>query len=134
MTPSRRLRRGPATAVTAVAAVALTAALTTGCDAAHRALDCARTANAVADDVGNLHQAARDAALDPSKAGTYFDPIQKDLKKIGHQSDNVDVNKAVDDLNKAVRNVRTSVENGDKAPDLGPVGDAAGELTKACTK
>ncbi|MEU6772841.1 hypothetical protein [Streptomyces sp. NPDC046759] len=134
MTPSRHLRRGFVTAVTAAAAVALTVALTTGCDAAHRALDCARTANAVADDVGNLQSAARDAALDPSKAGTYFDPIEKDLEKIGDQRHNVDVGKAVDDLAKAVGNVRTSVQNGDRDPDLTPVGNAAGELTKACTR
>ncbi|AOR34045.1 hypothetical protein BFF78_25995 [Streptomyces fodineus] len=131
MTPSRLLRRGPAAAA---AAVGLTAALTTGCGAAHRALDCARTANAVADDVDNLQQAARDAAFEPSKAGTYFDPIQKDLKEIGDQRHNVDVDKAVHDLDKAVGNVRTSVQDGDKTPDLGPVGDAAGELTKACTR
>ena len=121
MTPSHHLRRGPATAVAAVAAVALAAGVTAGCDAAHRALDC-------------VQQAARDAALDPSKARTYFDPIEKNLKGIGHQSDDVDVHKAVDDLGQAVKNVRTSIENGDKSPDLSPLKASAGELTKACTK
>ncbi|MGW3176532.1 hypothetical protein [Streptomyces sp. NPDC001153] len=134
MTPSRRLRRDRAAAVTAAAAVALTAVLATGCDAAHRALDCVRTANAIADSVTDLQQAARDAALEPSKAGTYFDPIDKNLKAIGHQTDNVDVNKAVDDLGRAVDNVRVSIEKGNKSPDLSPVKDSAGELTKACTK
>ncbi|MGW2651112.1 hypothetical protein ACWC2T_41095 [Streptomyces sp. NPDC001393] len=137
MTPtaSRRLRRGRAAAVTASAAVALATALTaTGCAAAHRALDCVRTANAIADAVDNLQQAARDAALDPSKADSYFDPINKNLKDIGHQTDNVDVNKAVDDLGKAVDNVRASIKHGDKSPDLSPVKDSAGELTKACTR
>ncbi|WP_189959860.1 hypothetical protein [Streptomyces alanosinicus] len=134
MTP-RRLRRGRATAVTAMAVTALATALTaTGCAAAHRTLECVRTANAIADSVSDLQQAARDAALDPSRANTYFTPIHKNLDDIGHQTDNVDVNKAVDDLGKAVDNVSSSIKNGDKSPDLSPVKDSAGELTKACTK
>ncbi|MGW7528886.1 hypothetical protein [Streptomyces sp. NPDC054783] len=135
MTPSRRLRQGRATAVTTVAAIAIATGLTaTGCDAAHRTLDCVRTANAIADSVSDLQQSARDAALDPSKADTYFAPINKKLKAIGHQTDNVDVNKAVDDLGQAVDNVSASIKNGDKSPDLSPVKDSAGELTKACTQ
>ena len=134
MTPSRRLRRGRATAVTVVAAVALATQLTTGCSAAHRALDCVRTANAIADIVTDLQQAARDAVLEPSKADTFFEPIDKNLKDIGHQTDNVDVNKAVADLRRAVDNVRTSIEKGDRSPDLGPVKDSAAELTKACAR
>ncbi|MGW7823534.1 hypothetical protein ACWGLF_36630 [Streptomyces puniciscabiei] len=131
MTPSLRLRRSRATAV---AAVALAAGLTTGCGAAHRALDCVRTANDIADSVSDLRQAARDAALDPSKADTYFDPIEKNLKSIGHRTGNVDVNKAVGNLRQALKNVRTSIGNGDRSPDLSPVAASAGELTKACTK
>ncbi|MEU8971094.1 hypothetical protein AB0D11_17705 [Streptomyces monashensis] len=135
MTSSSRSSRGRATAVTAGAAVALVMSLTaTGCGAAHRTLDCLRTANAIADSVTDLQQAARDAALDPSKASTYFDPIGKNLKTIGHQTDNVDVNKAVNDLGKAVDNVSASIQHGDKSPDLSPVKASAGELTRACTK
>ncbi|MGW2817892.1 hypothetical protein [Streptomyces sp. NPDC001415] len=131
MTSSLRLpHRGRASA----AAVVLAAALTTGCETAHRALDCVRTANAIANSVNDLQQAARNAALDPPKASTYFDPIEKDLKTIGHQTDNVDVDKAVNDLSQAVNNIRTSLKNGDKIPDLSPVQASAGELTKACTK
>ena len=132
MTPSRRLHRGHATTVAALTLVA--GLTTTGCGAAHRTLDCVRTANAVADAVSGLQQAARDAALDPSKADAYFSPIEENLKAIGHQGDNVDVDKAVADLGRAVRNVSASVRNGDRSPDLSPVRDAAGELTKACTK
>lgn len=96
MTPSRRLRRGRATAVITGAAIALATGLTTpGCDAAHRTMDCVRTANSIADSISDLQQATRDAALDPSKADTYFAPVNKNLKAIGHQTDNVDVNKAV---------------------------------------
>jgi hypothetical protein len=32
-----------------------------------------------------------------------------------------------------VSNVRTAVRNGDETPDVSPVTDAAGELTKVCT-
>ena len=135
MTPNRRLRRGRVTVVITVAATALATGLTiTGCDAAHRTMDCVRTANSIADNISDLQQAAQDAALDPSKADTYFAPIKKNLKAIGHQTDNVDVNKAADDLGQAVENVSESIKKGDKNPDLSPVKDSAAELTKACTK
>ncbi|MDT0613012.1 hypothetical protein [Streptomyces lancefieldiae] len=128
----RRLRRTAATAAT-VAAVALTAGLTTGCDAVDKALDCVRTADAIADSVTALQQAVENASNDPTQLEESLNSIDKNLDKIGDQTDNTDVNKAVDDLGKAVDNVRTSVENGDKTPDLSPVTDAAGELTKVCT-
>jgi hypothetical protein len=53
--------------------------------------------------------------------------------EVGDQTDDADVNKAVDDLQKAVTNVRDAVKNGDETPDISPVTDAAGELTKVCT-
>jgi hypothetical protein len=37
-------------------------------------------------------------------------------------------------VKKAVGNVRTAIKNGDRTPDVSPVTDAAGELTKVCTK
>ncbi|NEV86592.1 hypothetical protein GUR47_07900 [Streptomyces tendae] len=127
----RRLRR-TAAAVATVATIALTAGLTTGCDAVDKALDCVRTADAIADSVTELQQAVENAD-DPTQWEESLDSIDKNLDKIGDQTDNTDVNKAVDDLGKAVDNVRTSVENGDETPDLSPVTDAAGELTKVCT-
>ncbi|EHN79109.1 hypothetical protein ACWDF1_00490 [Streptomyces coelicoflavus] len=127
----RRLRR-TATAVATVATIALTAGLTTGCDAVDKALDCVRTADAIADSVTELQQAVENTD-DPTQWEESLDSIDKNLGKIGDQTDNADVNKAVDDLGKAVDNVRTSVENGDETPDLSPVTDAAGELTKVCT-
>ncbi|MFE7435563.1 hypothetical protein ACIPH4_14120 [Streptomyces tendae] len=123
----RRLRR-TATAVATVATIALTA----GCDAVDKALDCVRTADAIADSVTELQQAVENAD-DPTQWDESLNSIDKNLDKIGDQTDNTDVNKAVDDLGKAVDNVRTSVENGDETPDLSPVTDAAGELTKVCT-
>jgi hypothetical protein len=62
-----------------------------------------------------------------------LDSIDKNLDDIGDKTDNADVNKAVDNLGDAVGNVRTAVKNGDATPDLSPVTDAAGELTKVCT-
>ncbi|MFJ7771421.1 hypothetical protein ACIQ1J_24220 [Streptomyces sp. NPDC097107] len=128
----RRLRRTTVTAAT-VAAVALTAGLATGCDAVDKALDCVQAADAIADSVTALQQAVENASNDPAQLEESLNSIDKNLDKIGDKTDNADVNTAVDDLGKAVENVRTSVENGDNTPDLSPVTDAAGELTKVCT-
>ena len=97
-----------------MAAVALTAGLTTGCDAVNKALDCVQTADAVATSVTNLQQAVENAVNDPTQADEALASIDKNLNKIGDKTDNADVNKAVDDLNKAVDNVRTAIKNGDR--------------------
>jgi predicted nucleic acid-binding Zn-ribbon protein len=123
------------TATAAFAAVAVLAAVgaSAGCDAVNKAIDCVQTANAIADSVTDLQQAAENAANDPTQTDEALDSIEKNLGKIGDKTDNVDVNKAVDDLHKAVTNVRDAIKNGDKTPDVTPVTDAAGELTKVCT-
>ena len=127
-----RGRRATAIAAT-VAAVALTAGLTTGCDAVNKALDCVQTADAIAASVSDLQQAVENAANDPTQASEALDSIDKNLSDIGDKTDNADVNKAVDDLNAAVNNVQTAIKNGDETPDISGVTDAAGELTKVCT-
>ncbi|MDV9173520.1 hypothetical protein R6V09_25890 [Streptomyces sp. W16] len=130
---SRRSRsRRIATAVT-VAVIGLTAGLATGCDAVDKAIDCVQTADTIADSVTGLQQAVENAANDPTQTDQSLNSIEKDLDKIGDKTDNADVNKAVDSLEKAVDNVRTAVKNGDNTPDISPVTDAAGELTKVCT-
>ncbi|MEV4338439.1 hypothetical protein [Streptomyces sp. NPDC049590] len=130
----RRPHRGRVAVVAAtLAAVALAAGLTTGCDAVDKALDCVQTADAIADSVTDLQQAVRNAANDPSQADASLDAIEKNLREIGDKTDDADVDKAVDDLGKAVANVRTAIRNGDATPDVSPVTDAAGELTKVCT-
>ncbi|MCD9878620.1 hypothetical protein [Streptomyces guryensis] len=121
------------TTIAALAAIGLTAGLTTGCDAVNKALDCVQTADTIADNVTNLQQAVENASNDPTQLDQSLASIDKNLDKIGDKTDNADVNKAVDDLNKAVSNVRTAIKNGDKTPDVSPVTDAAGELTKVCT-
>lgn len=37
-------------------------------------------------------------------------------------------------MEKALDNVKESVDNGDKTPDLSPAISATGEITKACTR
>ncbi|WP_327345492.1 hypothetical protein [Streptomyces europaeiscabiei] len=131
MAASRRRRT---TAIAgAVAAVALTAGLTTGCDAVNKALDCVQTADAIAQSVSDLQQAVESAADDPTQLEESLASIDKNLDEIGDKTDNTDVNKAVDSLQKAVTDTRTAVENGDATPDISGITDAAGELTKVCT-
>ncbi|GAA2337976.1 type IV secretion system protein [Streptomyces kunmingensis] len=116
------------------AAVALTAVpAVVGCSAVDKALDCVQTADAIADSVTDLQQAVENAANDPGQADEALASIDKNLDKIGDKTDNADVSKAVGDLNTAVDNVRTAIKNGDETPDVTPVTDAAGELTKVCT-
>jgi phage shock protein A len=133
MAASRRRRSRHITIAAAVAAVGLTLGLTTGCDAVSKALDCVQTAEAVADSVTDLQQAVENASNDPTQVDEALAAIDQNLDEIGDKTDNADVNKAVDHLNSAVTNVRTAVKNGDETPDLSPVTDAAGELTKVCT-
>ncbi|MGW3497161.1 hypothetical protein [Streptomyces sp. NPDC001020] len=128
-----RHRRRTATAALAVVAVLAAMGASTGCDAIDRAIDCVHTADAIADRVTGLQQAVENAANDPAQTDKSLDSIEKDLDKIGDTTDDVDVDKAVEGLRKAVTNVRTAVRNGDSPPDLRPLTDAAGELTKVCT-
>ncbi|MYY81078.1 MULTISPECIES: hypothetical protein [unclassified Streptomyces] len=104
-----------------------------GCDAVSKALDCVQTADTIADSVTDLQQAVEKAGDDPAAADRALDDIGKNLDEIGDKTDDADVNKAVDDLEKAVDNVRDAVDRGDATPDVSPVTDAAGELTKVCT-
>jgi uncharacterized protein YoxC len=133
MAAIRRRRRGRTTAIAAAAAAVLGIGLTAGCDSVNKALDCVQTADSIADSVTGLQQAVENAANDPSQTDASLDDIEHNLKKISDKTDDADVNKAVDHVQQAVSNVRTAVRNGDKTPDVGPVTDAAGELTKVCT-
>ncbi|MCX4990640.1 MULTISPECIES: hypothetical protein [unclassified Streptomyces] len=131
MAARHRHRRRTAALAVVAALVALPAAV--GCDAVSKALDCVQTADSIADSVTDLQQAVENAANDPTQTDESLNSIENNLDKIGDKTDNADVNKAVDDLSKAVANVRTAVKNGDSTPDISPVTDAAGELTKVCT-
>ncbi|MEU7582805.1 hypothetical protein AB0B50_35095 [Streptomyces sp. NPDC041068] len=122
-----------ATAVTAVLIAVPAGIGLVGCDAVSKALDCVSTADAIADSVTDLQTAVEKAGEDPTQADKALDDIGKNLDEIGDKTDDADVNKAVDDLDKAVDNVRDAIKNGDATPDVSPVTDAAGELTKVCT-
>ncbi|MFF7654420.1 hypothetical protein ACFZCY_32085 [Streptomyces sp. NPDC007983] len=133
MTPRQaRSDRHRFAAVTTLAAVAFLAPLTVGCDAVDKALDCGRLAVEISNDVDDLQDAATGAALDPTEADTVLDALAKDIDKIGDRTDDTDVGKALDHLRKALDNVQASVDSGDR-PDLTPVKDATGELSKVCT-
>ncbi|MEV5730492.1 hypothetical protein ACFV83_34330 [Streptomyces pharetrae] len=132
MAVSRRRRTRTAIAAT-VAAVGLTLGLTTGCDAVNKALDCVETADAVADAVTDLQQAVDSAANDPTQTQEAIDSIGKSLDKIDSETGDADLDKATEDLRRALIEVTTAIENGDQTPDITGVTDAAGELTKVCT-
>ncbi|MFD9338728.1 hypothetical protein ACFWBF_30715 [Streptomyces sp. NPDC060028] len=120
-----------------IAAVALAAALAvpaiTSCDAISTAMDCANTAVAITDGANDLQQAVSQAGNSPQDAQNALNQIETNLKKVGDQTDNADLSKAIDSMNAAVKNVRTSIENGNSVPDVTPVADAAKEISKVCT-
>ncbi|MER8070094.1 hypothetical protein ABTZ59_17570 [Streptomyces sp. NPDC094034] len=127
--PIRRRRITLALAATAALALPLTA----GCGALDKALDCVKTADAIAGSVNDLQQAVSNAGDNPLKIDETLNDIDSKLDTLGDQTDNADLSKAVDDLGKGVDNVRTAVKNGDTAPDLAPITDAASEIGKICT-
>ena len=117
----------------AVTATLLTLTAAVGCGAVDKALDCVRTADAIATSVDNLQQAVANASNDPTQAAEALDQIDKELADLGDTTDNADLGKAVDDLQAGVTNVRDSIEKGDATPDISPVTDAATEIGKVCT-
>ncbi|MEU7600822.1 hypothetical protein AB0B78_32165 [Streptomyces sp. NPDC040724] len=120
-----------------IAAIAVAAVLTvpalSSCDAISTAMDCANTAVAITDGANDLQQAVSQAGNSPQDAKNALDQIEANLKKIGDQTDNADLGKAIDSMNTAVKNVRTSIESGNSVPDIQPVADAASEISKVCT-
>ncbi|MFE0700481.1 hypothetical protein [Streptomyces sp. NPDC058872] len=117
-------------------AVATAAALVTvlsGCGAFDTAMDCVRTADAIATSVQNLQQAVSNASNDVTQIEESLDSITTELDNLGGTTGNADLSKAVDDLGKGVDTVRAAVRNGDTTPDLTPITDAAGEVAKVCT-
>ncbi|MEW2580164.1 hypothetical protein [Streptomyces syringium] len=126
------VRHRRTTAVAALAVVALAVPLAAGCGAAEKAVDCARLVVDVGKDVDDLQRAVGSAADDPGKADEALDTLDADVKKLKDKTDNPDLDKVVDHFQSAVANARKAVERNER-PDLGPVKDAAGELTKVCT-
>ncbi|MEW1903073.1 MULTISPECIES: hypothetical protein [unclassified Streptomyces] len=117
-------------------AVATAATLTTvlsGCAALDTAMDCVKTADAIATSVNKLQQAVSSASNDPTQIEEALTSISTELGNLKDTTDNADLSKAVDDLTKGVDSVRTAVRNGDTTPDITPITNAAGEVTKVCT-
>ncbi|MEU9456169.1 hypothetical protein [Streptomyces sp. NPDC048277] len=126
-----RRRRSTAVA-TAVAAVALTAGLATGCDPTD-SFDCISNADTIADSITAINKAGADAAKDPSRTQESIDTIEKNLDKINDKSDDGKVDKAVDRLNKAIRDYNRAILDGDTNPDSSEIDAAADGLKNVCT-
>ncbi|MEU9621764.1 MULTISPECIES: hypothetical protein [unclassified Streptomyces] len=131
MAQAARHRR--TTVALTLTALTLTLTATAGCGAVDKALDCVRTADAIATSVDNLQQAVSNASNDPTQASEALDDIEKELGNLGDKTDNADLGKAVDKLQAGVGNVRDSIDKGDSTPDVTPVTDAAKEIGKVCT-
>lgn len=116
--------------------MATAAALTTvlsGCGALDTAMDCVKTADAIATSVDKLQQAVSNASNDPTQIEESLNSINTELGNLKDTTDNADLAKAVDDLTKGVESVRTAVKNGDTTPDIQPITDGAAEVAKVCT-
>ncbi|MEU4114109.1 hypothetical protein AB0F71_06425 [Kitasatospora sp. NPDC028055] len=120
----------------ATALVLLVAApLFTACKNADQALDCGKRAISLTGDVQDLTDSALNVGqiTDESRrkhTSAALKKIVEDVRKIRQDGDGK-VDAAADKLSKAVDNAQTAVSKGTE-PDFGPIGDAAGELTKAC--
>ncbi|MFF9339513.1 hypothetical protein ACF1CG_07090 [Streptomyces sp. NPDC014773] len=117
----------------AVATAAAVTTLLTGCGALDKAMDCVKTADAIATSVGKLQQAVSNASNDVTQIEESLNSISTELGNLKNTTDNADLSKAVDDLTKGVESVRTAVKNGDTTPDIAPITDAAAEIGKVCT-
>ncbi|MFJ8625701.1 hypothetical protein ACIRD3_23015 [Kitasatospora sp. NPDC093550] len=102
------------------------------CSAAQKAIDCGNTAVKITGDIADVTQAYDNASNDSAAAGKALQKLKNDLDQVGKNSKNTDVAKAVTDLQKQVDNVQRAADK-NEVPDLKPLGDAAGNLTKVCT-
>ncbi|MEV4613979.1 hypothetical protein AB0K43_15495 [Kitasatospora sp. NPDC049258] len=119
--------------VLAVAALALILPLSAvSCSAAQKAIDCGNTAITITSDVSNATAAFNNANNDPTAAGQAMQQLKNDIDKLNRNSSDTDVSKALGDLQTQVQNVQHAIDN-KQAPDLQPLGAAAGNLSKACT-
>ncbi|MFD7451850.1 hypothetical protein [Kitasatospora sp. NPDC059827] len=102
------------------------------CSAAQKAIDCGNTAVKVTGDLADLTKAYDNSSNDSAAAGKALQKLKGDLDQIGKNSKNTDVAKAVTDLKTQADKVQQAVDK-KQAPDLKPLGDAAGNLTSVCT-
>ncbi|WP_285737465.1 hypothetical protein [Kitasatospora phosalacinea] len=121
------------TTALAVAALALVLPLSAvSCSAAEKALSCANTAVQITTHVTELGEAVNNVDQDPNATGQALQNLKGDLDKLGRNSGDADLSKAVTDLQGQVDNVQKAVD-AHQAPDLGPLVSAAGRVSKVCT-
>ncbi|MFI5883688.1 hypothetical protein [Streptomyces sp. NPDC051554] len=111
--------RRTATLATTAAAIALTAGLLTACDPTNpsdtsNSLTCLKNWNTISDSLRAIHD-------------------NESIAKIDADSDNTKVDKAVDNLNKAISDYNKAILNGDTNPDSSKIDAAASELKNVCT-
>ncbi|MFG2892647.1 hypothetical protein [Streptomyces sp. NPDC048248] len=126
-----RPHRRTAAALAGLAAVTVAIPLLTGCGAVQKAMDCANTATAVVDSVDKLQRATRNVD-NPQEAQQALDDIDRNLDKVKATADDPELTRAIGNMNDGVKDARTALDN-NKAPDVTPIVDAAGELTSICT-
>ncbi|WP_143686916.1 hypothetical protein [Streptomyces sp. TLI_171] len=121
------------TTALAVAALVLILPLSAvSCSAAEKAVSCANTAVQISSDISQLGSAYNNAQQDPAAAGQAISKLKSDLDQLGRNSSDVDLTKAIGDLQTQVDKVQAAVDN-NQVPDLGPLGSAAGQVSKVCT-
>ncbi|MGW3008917.1 hypothetical protein ACWC9R_08755 [Streptomyces sp. NPDC001219] len=125
-------RRPAATALVALAAATLAIPLLSGCGAVQKAMDCANTASSVVDAVDKLQKAADNAVNDPQKAQQALDDIDANLRKLSKDATDPELSKAIDKTNDGIKAARKDLDS-NKAPDIQPIVDGTGEMTKICT-
>ncbi|MFI9273642.1 hypothetical protein ACIGXM_23425 [Kitasatospora sp. NPDC052896] len=101
------------------------------CSATQKAIDCGSTAVRIGGDIGQLGSAYNKADQDPAAAGKAMQNLRNDIDKLNRNASSSDVTNAVDDLQKQADLVQQAIDQ-NKAPDLGPLSSAAGNLTKVC--
>ncbi|MEW1777099.1 hypothetical protein [Streptomyces sp. NPDC086777] len=124
--------RRTATLATVAAAVVLTAALVTACNP-DSSLDCLTEADSVADRVTAVGRAGADTLGDPARTAETITTVESDPRRIKDRTDDGEVGRAVDDLDRAVRDCNEAVLDGDTDPDPGRIDAAAHRLQELCT-
>lgn len=124
-------RRPAATTAALLAAAALAVPLLAACGAVDKAVGCAKTATAFANDLSSLQQDLGNAADSPQDAQRALDRLEKDLAKIQKATDDPEVQQALSRLTGALDKADDAVRDG-RSPDLSALGDAAAALTKSC--
>ena len=134
MTANRRHTRRTASIAAAMAAAALTASLVSGCDSSTgNSAACFPSLGTIAASLIAIHQAGLDASNDPSQTAESITVMDENLAKIGDKTDNAQLNKAVEDLDKSIADYNQAILNGDTHPDTSAITNAANEFTDVCT-